>query len=200
MTLGILLAGGRGSRLAAGAPKALVDVGGRTLLAHAIGALVPVCDEIVVVAPDAIELPPLRHRRVVDDAEGPLPALVAAFESCEWERAVALGVDFPLLRPAMLLALVERLGGADACVPRPGGVPQPLAAVYGPRGAARVADAWRAGERSVVRALERLEPRFVDDPELDALPGGSAAFFNLNTPGDRDEAERRLARARGDAA
>ena len=116
-TLGVLLAGGRGTRLRAGVPKALVEVGGRTLLAHAIAALVPVCDEIVIAAPADVALPPLRHRRVTDGGEGPLGGLVGALESADWERAIVVGVDFPLLRGATLAALAARIGGYDAVRP-----------------------------------------------------------------------------------
>ena len=192
-TFGVLLAGGRGTRIGAGVPKAQVEIGGRTLLAHAIAALVPVCDEIAVTVPAGMALPPLRHRRVTDGGEGPLGALVAALESAEWERAVVLGVDFPLLRGATLAALAARLGNFDAVIPRPRGAAQPLAAVYAPTARALLAAAWRDGERSVMRALGRLDVRWLDDAELDELPGGRTVFLNVNTRADCAEAERRLA-------
>src|SRR5262249_32784657 len=56
-TLGVLLAGGRGTRLGAGIPKALVVCGGRTLLARALATLDTLGDAVVVVAPRGLELP-----------------------------------------------------------------------------------------------------------------------------------------------
>lgn len=50
-TLGVLLAGGHGTRLGAGIPKALVTLGSETLLARARRTLDAVCDECVVCAP-----------------------------------------------------------------------------------------------------------------------------------------------------
>src|SRR6185369_331782 len=82
-SLGVLLAGGRGTRMGAGTPKALVVCGGRTLLARARATLETLCDAVVVVAPRELELPvPLEDR--VDDppgARGPLAAMLAGLAS-----------------------------------------------------------------------------------------------------------------------
>ena len=51
-TLGAVLAGGRSSRF--GSDKALAMLGGRTLLDHALAALRPHCDTVVVVGRDDV--------------------------------------------------------------------------------------------------------------------------------------------------
>ena len=52
MTTALIPAAGRGSRLGADRPKALVELDGRTLLSYVLGAVLPVVDAIVlVVAP-----------------------------------------------------------------------------------------------------------------------------------------------------
>ena len=136
-TLGILLAGGPGARLALGLPKALVRLGGMTLLERSRAVLAAVCDEVVVAAPATLALPVAVAERVTDPAEseGPLGGLVAGLRARPYGRAIALGVDFPLMRPGMLRALAGMLGGSGAVLPLPGGMPQPLAAAYGPRAA-----------------------------------------------------------------
>ena len=195
-TLGVIVAGGRGVRLGLGRPKAFAEVGGTTLLARAEVALAPLCDAIVITAPAGLDLPPHRAPRVAD-ATGqavPLAGLVAGLAACRFERAVALGVDFPLMRPEMLAALLARLGPRAAVIPAPGGVPQPLAAAYAPAAAETFAAALARGERAVTRAALALDPVLVSEVELSRLEGGSASFFNLNTPGDLREAERLLER------
>jgi len=198
-TRGVLVAGGRGERLGPDAIKALAVVGGITLLARAIAVLAQVCDEIVIAAPAEIEpLPNARVplRRVPDRAPGgcPLAGVVAAWDDgCD--RAIVLGVDFPLMRPGALAALVARMDatpGARAVVPAPGARLQPLAAVYGSAACSALTVAFDEGERSIVWAVKRLAPQVLSDAELALLPGGLENFFNLNTPEDRDLAERRL--------
>lgn len=129
-SLGVLVAGGRGRRLSAGHPKALASIAGRTLLERAMALLGSLCDEIVVCAPEEMELPIDAVRRVADPpgAAGPLAGLVAGLAARNFRVALALGVDLPLLRPEMLRGLLAQLGSHLAVLPAPEGVPQPLAA------------------------------------------------------------------------
>jgi molybdopterin-guanine dinucleotide biosynthesis protein A len=192
--LGVLVAGGQGRRLSRSTPKALVRLAGLTLLERAWAVLGAVCDERVVVAPAALALPVPGADRVTDapGAEGPLAGLVAGLGARSFERAVVLGVDFPLMRPAALAALRDQLAGEVALLPAPGGIPQPLAAVYGPAASGVLARALARGERAPSVAVAALRPRLFDDAEIARLPGGLENFFNLNTPEDLAEAARRL--------
>jgi molybdopterin-guanine dinucleotide biosynthesis protein A len=198
-TLGVLVAGGAGSRLGLGVAKALVRVGESTLLERALRTLAAACDHIVVAAPAALALPlpPVgpggaTPGRVVDVAgpPSPLAGIVAGLSARPFDRAVVLGVDFPFATPAALEALIARLGDHDAVVPGPGGFPQPLAAAYAPSARTLLRARLEGGERSVVRALGALEVLGLDDDALGRLPGG---LENLNTRDDLAEAERRLA-------
>ena len=203
-TLGVLVAGGTGSRLALGSPKALVRLGGVTLLDRGLAILEAVCDDIVVTAPAAMALPlpelarsrgTCAIRRADDPAgtAGPLAGIVAGMSSGAFERAIVLGVDLPFIEPAALELLLERMSGRLAVVPAPGGFPQPLAAAYAPGASAKLALRLAAGERSPTRALGALDALLLGDPELARLPGGLGSFFNLNSPADLEAAERRLA-------
>jgi len=112
MVRGVLVAGGRGTRL--GAHKARVAIAGVSLLQRALETLSRVADDLVVAAPEslALRLPESpRARRVFDrvDGEGPLAGAVAALEDGGFEMAVILGVDFPLMHAATLRALIARL-------------------------------------------------------------------------------------------
>jgi molybdenum cofactor guanylyltransferase len=191
--LGILLAGGRGERLGLGRPKALAELAGETLLARACAALRAVCAEIVVVAPADLELPaPQGARRLLDPGLGPLGGIAACAATIACARAVVLGVDFPLVRPALLAALLQRLEGRRAVVPSPGGRPQPLVAAYAGEAVVALAASFERGERSVTRAVLALEPLVLEDVELAALPGGLESFGDVDTRDALADAERRL--------
>ena len=193
-TLGVLLAGGHGSRLKARTPKAMVELAGETLLARARRTLGAACDEIVVCAPIEIAIS-LQIEGTIRDAEGgagPLAGIVAGLAARPHDRAIVLGVDFPLMLSATLVALLDRLGDHDAAIAEPGGVPQPLAAAYGRNAAARLAAEWERGERSILAAARRMDTLWVDDAELGGIEGGREAFFNVNTPGDLERALRAM--------
>jgi molybdopterin-guanine dinucleotide biosynthesis protein A len=207
-TLGVLVAGGQGTRLGLGVPKALARVGGITLLARGAATLEAVCDEVVIAAPEAARprleavpsLPGGRPRAFAPDpsgAAGPLAGLVAGLAARPGAQALALGVDFPFVSPALVRALLGRLDDHLAVVPAPNGVPQPLVAAYAGAAAGRLSASLAAGERSVTRAVASLAGMaWLDDMAIARLPGGPAGFFNLNTPGDLAEAEDRWAAER----
>ena len=203
-TLGILLAGGRGKRLASQVPKALVRVGGITLLERALATLEEVCDEVLVSAQRELTLPVSPGRRVEDapGLVGPLSGIVAGLGARPHDRALVLGVDFPLIRASALRGLLDRLPGRSAVLPAPGGVPQPVAAAYGPGAAEVLARSLAGGERSATVAALSLDPLLLGDDELTRLEGGLECFLNLNTPADLERAEEllRVRHAAGEAS
>jgi len=194
--LGVVLAGGRGRRLGGSEPKARVPVAGKTLFERAAGTLAPLCDRLVAAAPPGLELPPSPVARVDDvpGFEGPLSGLVAGLGAGPFGRAIVIGVDFPLMRSVMLEYLLRRLAteGVAGVVPAPGGVWQPLTAVYDPRAVPVLAGRLAAGERSVTAAVRTLGPLVVADGDLEGIEGGLENFFNMNTPRDLAEVELRL--------
>jgi len=194
-TLGVLLAGGRGTRLGAGLPKALVLCGGRTLFARALGTLAASCDDVVVVAPRDMELPAPRAQRI-DDPEGergPLAAMIAGLRARPFAEALVLAVDLPLVTAAGLATLRARRGDALAVMAAPLELPQPLAAWYASGARAPLAAALEAGERSLIAACATLSPRLVRDAELAAIPDGGGFQWNVNTFEDLSRAEHLLA-------
>ena len=204
--LGILLAGGHGTRLNAGVPKALVTLGGVTLLERAVATLSDLCHSVSVVAPAGMTLPEVAAGRVpvnrVDDPPGdtgPLGALVAATDAAVCVEAIVMGVDLPFVTPATLRVMDQYFhgfrtlpDGPCACVPAPGGVMQPMVALLHATAIPKLRHAYEAGERSVAAAMRTLNLLVLDDAHLARLPGGVEAFMNVNAPEDLVRAEARL--------
>lgn len=195
-TLGILLAGGAGSRLGAGVPKAEFVVHGMTLRDRALGTLAAACDEIVIVSPRsrapaaAIE----GARWIEDEGVGPLSGIVAGLGAATFDRALVLGVDFPLVRPPLLLALLAELerSRASAVLCARAGIPQPLVCAFAPAAASALRDAFDAGERSITRAMVVLGAAIVGEEFITAHGGGHTELMNVNTPDEAAAAERAL--------
>lgn len=196
--LGILVAGGAGRRMGEGVPKALRVVGGVTLFARAEALVRACCDDWIVCAPEGVALPVATDRRVADLSAGAgtegeagrassaLAGLVAGLSSRPFGTALVLGVDFPLLDRATLLALHGALGSHAVALAAPGGVPQPLAAWYAPSAAVPLAEAFARGERTLTRAVLALPHAIV--------PVDESRFLNVNTPDDVVRAETLLER------
>lgn len=165
---GVLLVGGASSRF--GSPKALAQVGGRTLAELAWETLA-VCDERLAVgkAADALALP----FPVLDDGtdvRAPIAGVVAGLRAARHELCLVLPVDTPRVGRGELLALAARC--ADVAVPQTG----PLPGAYR-KTALRALEAALADGRLALReALAALDVVRVEiNPE---------ALLDVNTPAD----------------
>lgn len=204
---GFVLAGGMSTRM--GADKALVQLAGQPLIAHAIGAL----DEIGHTASIAgaragahTELE--RFAAVIPDelaGLGPLGGICAALTSTQARWSVFLSIDLPLLPASLPACLLRRAQVTDAAVTlcSVGGFTQTFPAVVG-RSALPLLraelDAGRSGcfaaFRMTATALGRplavvatetlAQCGQVHDPR--GLPT-ALWFLNVNTPRDLARAE-----------
>jgi molybdopterin-guanine dinucleotide biosynthesis protein A len=128
---GVVLTGGGAARLG-GADKAGIEVGGRTLLEHALEALVD-ATEVVVVGADVPTTRPVTFTREDPAGGGPAAGLVAGLGRFARRPAwiVALAVDMPLVSPATLRRLLDAgRDGDGAVLVDPGGRLQYLCAAY----------------------------------------------------------------------
>jgi len=177
----VVVAGGSARRMG-GVDKLALEVGGLTLLDRVLAAIVPLCDEVVVVGPTRPTVAGVTFTIEEVPGGGPVPAVAAGLAALDGAPTVALlAGDLPLLTTAHLELLFAALSPADeaaAAVDERGGL-HPLLAVHrGP----------------VLRArLERLGPELAGLPAARLLPPatvpvalGGEATLNVNRPSDLD--------------
>lgn len=205
MLTGAVLCGGRSQRM--GRDKAAIEIGGKTLLEHALAALDPLCAEVLLASGSAPRFPDLGRREVLDAAPdaGPLAGLVAALEASRTEWLIALACDMPGVDTRVLeeLVSVAQEGGWDVTMLGAPSGPEPLCAVYRASCAPAARAALLAGRvkltdfhslesRSALRVVTRPIDRFSAPLRGAALESAR----NLNTP---EDLARALERARVDA-
>jgi molybdopterin-guanine dinucleotide biosynthesis protein A len=195
-TLGLVLAGGLARRMGGG-DKALIAIGGTTILDRVLARLGPACTGIVLNANGD----PARFARFglpviadsVPDFAGPLAGILAGLD---WAAAHAPGTAFlasaPGDCPFLPYDLVRRLHEVRAASGRP------LACAKSGDWRHPVAGLWPVGLRDDLRralteeGLHKIEVwtarHGVAIAEWPAAPRDP--FFNVNTPEDKAEAER----------
>ncbi len=167
-----------------GRDKAAIPFGGVPLAVRTARQLAGVCEDVLLVGGAAPEGAPGRG---VPDPEGPrcaLRGLVGALEAARAERVLVVATDMPYLTPDLLLALLA-FPPADAVVPRRGGRPHPLCAVY--RRDPVLAPARERLARGDLRLRDLLEAvgtHYLEGADLEAVDPGGRALDNVNTEAD----------------
>lgn len=195
---GVILAGGQNTRY--GAHKALATVGGERIVERVLAALEAVTPEVVLVAnePEVYAGLGLPMRGDVLPGLGALGGIHAALE---WARedgrdgVLVLACDMPFAPVPLLRALMDAAAAPaapDIVAPESGGRRgvEPLCAFYATRCLDAVEAALARDDRRVVGfwddvAVERIPLEVVRTfGEPDRL------FMNVNTPEERERAER----------
>ena len=180
---GVVLAGGQSTRM--GRDKALIQIGGRSLLDRALDRLEPLVDEVLVIG-DPAKYGSVGPFVVADEwpGKGPLGGIATAMRYASNDRLLVTACDMPGLTPELLILLKHLLDrNTDAVVPRHDGHSEPLVAAYH-----RLARPIfrRCVELDVLRMSDALAQ--VRTRHVDLLPGTEGwpddLFRNINGPDD----------------
>ena len=189
----LILAGGKSSRM--GREKALIPMGGETLLTRAVRFwnLSGLADRILLSAgsPDRLTLLkslPEGVKPVFDSFEdsGPMAGILSAFRQTDAELLYVSAVDMPYLsRDAAetLLHEISEMSAADrlpdAAVFLRAGRPEPLFGIYRRSAADAAERLLRSGNRKMSRLLNSIETVYCPTDD-----GMEKIFQNINTPED----------------
>jgi len=180
---GVVLAGGKSSRM--GRDKALIEVGGRSLLDLALDRLGPHVEELLVIG-EPEKYGSVGPFVIADEwpGKGPLGGLATAMRYASNDRLLVVACDLPGLDGRLFELLKAQLGTAtEAVVPRHDGLIEPLAAAYH-RNAQPVFR--RCVEQDVLKMADALA--LVRTSYVQVVPGRDGwpedLFRNINAPGD----------------
>jgi len=184
-----VLSGGKSSRM--GSDKALLEVGGKPLIARAIELASKLSADVAIVG-DPRKL--AGFGRVITDVfpdRGPLGGIHAALLHSNADLNLIMAVDLPFLTVKFLEFLLQeaRSSAATVTVASVGGYFHPLCAIYRKSFAG-------AAERALLEARNKIDALFQDvpmrvigDAELNANGFASALLRNVNTPEEWERAQ-----------
>lgn len=186
----IILCGGKSSRM--GRDKATLPFGPEQMLQRVVRLLGQVVDldRMIVVAARSQSLPDLPAKvavvRDIADFRGPLQGLVTGLAALDGraDAAYVTACDVPLLVPAFVQQMFERLGDDEIAVPFDGQYHHPLAAVYRTtvlEAAQRLIDSQRMRPRYL---FDEVRCREIPVDEMRAVDPQLATLQNLNHEAD----------------
>lgn len=186
---GIVLAGGQARRMGH-VNKALLTVGGETVLDRILARLRDICSHVVIVANDPEPYWEYGIPVVPDvmPGHGALGGLHAGLMNAPTEKVFACACDMPFISPALIRRLSAMLEGADAAVPQDSYGLQPLHAVYARRIAPRIVPMLERGDLKLSRLVEAVDARILPPDQTASYAAEAEIFFNVNTPADLEQA------------
>lgn len=179
--LTVILTGGGSRRM--GRDKAMLPIGGKTMLQHLIDKYSVSLGPVAVSVNRAGRFPFEGAVEIVDRYPdmGPLNGIVSAFSGSDEDIIFMTGTDLPFGEPELVKRLVALMGGADACIMRRGKKGfEPLFALYRRKCGEKAEECLAMGRKSIRDMLEALEVRYVENEEL---PGFDLEriLMNVNT-------------------
>lgn len=193
---GFLQAGGGSTRF--GSDKALMRLGGKTMLQRTGELLAGICADVTVVAPEGkyadTPWPVLADRW---PGQGPLGGILTALatmpnskEETAW--ALIVSCDMPFLTREFLAFLTQRAAEsrAQVVVPQSASGLEPLCACWQASTLTSVQTAFDSGVRKVAEAMKLVPMEVLDDPVGKRFDTEGRLFWNMNTPEDFEEARR----------
>lgn len=169
---------------------------GRPLIQRVVDRLSPVADEVIITTnhPDDYRFLDLPLFPDLKPGRGALGGLYTALSSATCEAVGVVACDMPFASAALIEAANRLLAeeAADVVIPDSGGSLEPMHAVYRRETclpaieSAIEADKWR-----LISWFPRVKVRILQPEETTAYNPSGLAFWNLNTPEEFAEAERR---------
>ena len=184
---GVVQAGGKSMRMG-GRPKALIQLGGRSIVERVVAALTPVVDDVLVVT-NTPELYAFLRLPMVADVypdHGSLGGIYSGLRAVG-DIAFTVACDMPFLHPDVVRLVVARAGEGDVVIPRVGEQLETMHAAYGKACLPPIQERLHAGRLKIVGFFESVRVVEIGEVEVARFRDPAVAFMNVNTP---DELER----------
>jgi molybdenum cofactor guanylyltransferase len=184
---GVVQAGGKSTRMG-GQPKALIPLGGRSIVERVVAALTPVVDDLLIVT-NTPELYAFLGLPMVADVypdHGSLGGIYSGLRAAG-QIAFTVACDMPFLHPEIIRLVVARAGEGDVVIPRVGEQLETMHAAYGKACLPPIEERLRAVRLKIVGFFDRVRVVEIGEAEVARFRDPAVAFMNVNTP---DELER----------
>lgn len=185
---GVILAGGQSSRM--GTNKALLDLGGTTLIERLTRRFTSWFEQVVVVT-NAPELYTFLGLPMAGDripGLGPLGGLEAGLTASRYEHAFFAACDMPFVSEPFVRYLLTQAPGHDVVVPRIDGEYEPMHAVYARSLLPAIRNNLDTRRLKLLSIYEGARVRAVSEDEVRGFGDPARLFFNCNTPADLEQA------------
>jgi len=190
---GIILAGGKSTRIGANKPQ--LKIGKGHLIDRVADTLSQFTSSILIVTTEdqvsLVESATHSARRVKDiyPGKGPLGGIYTGLMHAETSYSLVVGCDMPFLNSGLIRYLIDGASGFAAIAPKIGWMIQPLHAIYSKSCVPSIEALIREDQLQIIKLFNLVNTRFVTEKEIDQFDPDHLSFLNVNTEGDLLKAE-----------
>ena len=195
---GVIQAGGKSTRMG-GDPKALMELGGRPIVARVLDIVRQVTERVLLVTntPDLYAFLGLPMVPDVFPEGGSLGGIYSGLRAAPGDAAFTVACDMPFLSAPVARLVLARAGEADVVAPRIGEQWETLHACYGKACLAPMERRLREGRLRITGFFEEVRVLAITEAEVAAVGDPARVFMNVNTPDELARARALAADARG---
>jgi molybdopterin-guanine dinucleotide biosynthesis protein A len=185
-----ILAGGQSSRM--GTDKSFVRVLGRPMIEDILAQVGDIGAETVIVTnqPGSYAYLGVPLFGDVLPEKSALGGIYSALHAATQQHVLCIACDMPFVVRPLLDYLIHLIPEGDVIVPRLAGETEPFRAIYARDCLEPIRAALDAGRMRVISFFPAVRVRYVEEAEIDRFDPRHLSFFNVNTPGDVEQARR----------
>ena len=179
-----------------GKNKALLSLGGQTILDRLCNTFQGLFDEVLLVTKDPVQY--LSWDFMIVSDLFPLPSSLTGIHAglfhASAPHAFITACDTPFLRPELIKALLDELEPKwDVIMPVTEQGNQPLCAIYSKRCIKPIERQLQNGDPKILNFFPKVKVKEIPEAELRSVDPDLISFFNINTPEDLTASEQMLA-------
>jgi len=189
-----IMAGGKSSRM--GRDKSFVELMGKPMIEHLMSRAAALGQrETILITNRPADYAPLGLPMFGDvlPEKGSLGGIYTAIHHSQNPYTLVIACDMPFVNPALLRHMIGlgEDGQFDVIVPRVDGYPEGLHAIYSKACLAPIRQRLDADKLKVIGFYDAVRVRALDEVEWQRFDPQGLSFFNVNTPDELAEAQRK---------
>jgi molybdopterin-guanine dinucleotide biosynthesis protein A len=182
-----------------GDPKALMELGGRPIVARVLDVVRQVTERVLLVTntPDLYAFLGLPMVPDVFPEGGSLGGIYSGLRAAPGDVTFTVACDMPFLSAPVARLVLARAGEADVVAPRIGAQWETLHACYGKACLGPMERCLREGRLRITGFFGEVRVLAITEAEVVAVGDPARVFMNVNTPDELARARALAADARG---
>ncbi len=173
-----------------GRDKALVNIGGESLIQRVVRRLAPVSTEIIIAASSAQAGYPVESNlgvKIVGDlypGKGSLGGIYSGLAASSSFHSLVVACDMPFLNLDLIRYMKDLAALFDVVIPRIGGQTEALHAIYSRNCLGPMRELLDQDRLRIIGFFDKVRVRYVERGEAEGFDPEHLSFFNINTPQD----------------